>query len=216
MSPSERILAENGKILDRMLTHRFVHDIMSGTLPPEVFRRYLAYEGTFVRTAIGIFAYATARAPGLTEQRWLIGVQAALAGEQTRFFEETWQALAIEQPTGTLPPAVRDFNDGMRRIAETGSFTEIVTAMFAAEWMYWKWCKAAAGTSIADRHVRRWVLMHADEAFGDQARRLGDAIDCHARDGETERLSKLFGKVMELEIAFHHAPYAETGRNRNG
>lgn len=214
MTLSDRILAENAEVLSRMLGHRFVRDIASGTLPAEVFHRYLAYEGAFVRTAIGIFAYATARAPDLEAQRWLIGVQQALAGEQVGYFEETFAALDIAPPQA-LPPEAAAFGKAMGALAETGDFLDIVTAMFAAEWMYWSWCREAARADIADPHARRWVALHADEAFAAQARWLKDAIDRYGAEADAARLSDIFALVTELEIRFHHAPYADEEAKRH-
>ena len=101
------------------------------------------------------------------------------------------------------------FDRGMLEIARQGSFTDIVTAMFAAEWMYWTWCSRAASREIADPHIRRWVDMHADEAFAAQARWLKTMIDRHAGPGDLARLSAIFGRVTELEI---RVPRCAAGR----
>ena len=202
---SDRILEDNARVLGRMLDHPFVLGIKNGTLPAGAYHRYLAYEGAFVDTAISIFAYATAKAPSLEAKRWLICVQHALARDQMPYFEQSFTELGIETDIA-FPQAVRAFDEGMLRIAREGDFTEIVTAMFAAEWMYWTWCSAAASHDINDAHIRRWVDLHADEAFAAQARWLKRAIDRHASPADHDRLSAVFGHVMELEIAFHHAP----------
>ncbi|MEM9250171.1 MAG: TenA family protein [Pseudomonadota bacterium] len=188
-----------------MLAHPFIAQIEDGTLPPPAYHRYLVYEGAFVDTAISIFAYATAKAPDLDAKRWLVGVQKALAGAQMSYFEESFAALDIE--TGIpLPEAVRAFDSGMLEIARDGDFIEIVTAMFAAEWMYSTWCSRAAKRDIADPHIRRWVELHAEDAFAAQALWLKAAIDRYGRDADRGRLSAVFGQVTALEIAFHTAP----------
>jgi thiaminase/transcriptional activator TenA len=99
----------------------------------------------------------------------------------------------------------------MLDLARDGDFLEIVTAMFAAEWMYWTWCSEAATRDIADPHIRRWVDLHADATFADQARWLKAAIDRHGQRGDRARLSAVFARVTELEIAFHDAPLS-TGK----
>ncbi|WGH79605.1 TenA family protein [Jannaschia ovalis] len=204
---SDLILADNVEGLDRMLDHPFVRGIEDGTLPAGAYHRYLVYEGAFVETAIAIFAYATAKAPDLAAKRWLIGVQDALAREQMPYFEEIFAALGVD--TGiSIPDAVRAFDDGMLRIARDGDFAEIVTAMFAAEWMYWTWCSRAASRPIADPHIRRWVELHAGADFEAQARWLKAAIDDRAIPADRARLSAVFGHVTALEIAFHDAPLA--------
>lgn len=202
---SDLILEDNAEVLQRMLDHPFVRGISDGTLPKPAYHRYLIYERDFVETAISIFAYATARAPDLNAKSWLIDVQQSLARDQLPYFDQSFKELAVATDI-PRPPAVDAFDEGMLTIAEQGDFSEIVTAMFAAEWMYWTWCSRAASTNIADPHIRRWVDLHAEPAFEAQAVWLKNAIDRYALPEDRARLSALFGHVTELEIAFHDAP----------
>lgn len=206
MSLSDAILQDNKGILDEMLTHRFVEDVCADRLPREVFHRYLAYEGAFVETAISIFAFAAARAPDMKARRWMVGVLDALANVQIPYFEERYTTLGIV-PAGVCPPEVIAFDQGMLDLAKDGSFLDIVTAMFAAEWMYWTWSKRAIACQISDPDLKAWIALHVDEAFTAQATWLKNAIDRYGRDADAPRLSAIFRSVMEWEIAFHHAPY---------
>lgn len=208
---SDAILDANRDAWDAMQTHRFVRDVEADRLDPEIFRRYLAYEGAFVHTAIAIFAEAVAKAPGIAEQRRLIGVLRALADEQIGYFETTFAALGINPEAIAAHPAVEAFRDGMRKIAAEGSYADIVTAMFCAEWMYWHWCRRAARRPPSDPVLRRWVALHAEDAFAEQAQWLKDQVDAAGPRLSPQRraaLSALFGRVLRMEIDFHSAPYA--------
>ncbi|MGR3625142.1 MAG: TenA family protein [Limimaricola sp.] len=208
MTLSDEILARNRAVLDRMLGHRFVEDICADRLPRAVFHRYLAYEGAFVDTAIPIFAFAVARAPDIAAQRWLIGVLDALANRQVPYFEARFASLGIA-PARELPEGAAAFRDGMLALAERGDFPDIVTAMFAAEWMYWGWSRRAMAAGISDPDLRAWVALHIDEEFAAQATWLKEAIDRYGDQGDLDRLSAIFAQATELEIRFHDAPYAE-------
>lgn len=206
---SDKILSANTPILEQMLKHRFVADIQADALNQEVFHRYLAYEGRFVGTAISIFAYATIGAPDIGAQRWLIGVQDALANKQVPYFEDIFAKRGIA-PETHVPKAVKDFDAGMLNIARTGQFTDILTAMFAAEWMYWTWCRATNSQLITDPDLRAWVDLHTAPDFADQAVWLKNAIDTYGGDSDTDRLCAVFDHVMQLEIDFHTAAYDGT------
>ena len=106
-----------------------------------------------------------------------------------------------------LPRQVRAFDGGMYTLARVGSFVEIVTAMFAAEWMYWTWCNDASRGSISDPDVKAWIDLHAAADFEAQARWLKGAIDTFGDPADAERLSAVFAEVMRLEIEFHSAAY---------
>lgn len=209
---SDRILADNAEVFARMVGHRFVRDIAADRLPPAVFDRYLVIEGAFVETAIAIFALATAKAADIRTRRHLIAVQDALANEQVVYFERVLAARGIDPSrTGPAAPGVAAFRDGMLKIAETGGYAEIATAMFAAEWMYWTWCRDAAARPISDPDLRDWVALHAAAAFEGQARWLKAEVDRAGAGLDAAgcaRLSRLFGEVQRLEIDFHDAAYA--------
>jgi thiaminase/transcriptional activator TenA len=82
--------------------------------------------------------------------------------------------------------------------------------MFAAEWMYWTWSKEAATCRISDPLLKEWVDLHAHEDFAAQALWLRDRLDEAGATldvaGRT-KLSRIFGRVQSLEVAFHDAPY---------
>jgi thiaminase (transcriptional activator TenA) len=208
---SGQMLRENAAVFRQMVSHRFVEDIKRDALPREVFDRYLVYEGAFVDTAVSIFAYAVAKAETMAQKRRLISVLDALANEQIAYFERTFAARGIDPSAfDTGLREVDAFRSGMLQIAREGTFLDVVAAMFAAEWMYWTWSAEAAGGRITDPELREWVDLHAHEEFAAQAQWLKQEIDRAGQildAAERSRLSKVFGEVQRLEIAFHHAPY---------
>ena len=210
-SLSQQILRENRAVFDAMIGHRFVEDIKHDRLPKDVFERYLVYEAAFVDTAISIFAYAVAKAERIEHKRRLIAVLDALANEQITYFEKTFAARDIDPARFDLSlPEVEAFRFGMLEIARDGTFLDIVTAMYAAEWMYWTWSREAASCVISDALLKEWVDLHAHEDFAAQARWLRDRLDeagSMLDATERTRLSRIFGRAQSLEVAFHHAPY---------
>ena len=208
---SERIRATNQDVWDAMQAHRFVAAIEAERLSHDAFKAYLIYECDFVETAMLIFGHMLVKAPGLAERRWLAGVLQALAVEQIGYFERTFATLGITPADRdrALPPAVLAFRDGMLAIARDGDYLDGVTIMLAAEWMYATWCSRAARGPISDPVLRRWVDLHAEPDFLAQAdwlRRQIDAADPALEAG----LSANFRHALDLEIAFHEAPF-QTG-----
>ncbi len=208
---SDQLLAEHQAAWNAMQQHRFVTDIERDQLPGRVFNQYLVFEGDFVATAIGIFALAVSKAPGIRQQRWLVGVLNALVDEQMGYFEQVLARRAINPDDYRRDlPAVSRFRDGMLDAARQGGYADIVTLMFGAEWMYFAWCRRVSEATQTDTDLRHWVDMHAQEAFFAQARWLKEELDtCAAAlpDGERQRLSALYRQVLEWEIDFHSAAY---------
>ena len=212
---SDEILEQARDVWDAMQSHRFVRDIEANQLEPAVFRRYLAYENAFVETAIQIFGYSLVKAPGLEEQRWLIGVLGALAEEQIAYFRQAFATLGMDETEWRdvpLPAAVAAFRDGMLAIAAHGSYVDGIAAMFAAEWMYWTWCTRASSRPITDAVLKQWVDLHVAEAFAAQAQWLRRQVDLAGLEmaaSARARVADIFRRALELEIGFHSAPYQE-------
>ncbi|SMD12076.1 thiaminase (transcriptional activator TenA) [Fulvimarina manganoxydans] len=208
---SDRLVSENQTVWDAMQTHRFVEELASGTMPEQAFHRYLVYEGAFVATAVRIFSLALAKAPTIEDQRWLHGVVGALLTEQLAYFERAYRDLGVDPAAfDRTAPGFTAFDRGMLTIAETGGFSDIVTAMFCAEWMYLNWCRAALARMEGQGFPREWVALHVAPGFEAQAVWLKSRIDALAGEmdqSERQRLTVLFGKVVELEIAFHTAAF---------
>ncbi|WP_130834782.1 TenA family protein [[Erwinia] mediterraneensis] len=211
---SDQLLAQHQDVWQRMQQHRFVQDIGQDRLPDAVFNRYLVFEGNFVATAIAIFALAVSKAPGIRQQRWLIGVLNALVDTQIAWFEEVLARRNInpaDYPDDL--PGVTAFRDGMLKVAQQGSYADIITLMFGAEWMYYHWCKRVSAQPQQDPHIRRWVEMHAEEEFHQQASWLKAELDACALTlsaEEKQALSDLYGTVLQWEIDFHSAAYPES------
>lgn len=210
---TDRLLREHQDVWHIMQQHHFVCDIEQDRVSPQVFNRYLVFEGRFVATAITIFALGVSKAPGITQQRWLIGVLNALVDTQIAWFEEVLvqRNINVSDYPDDLP-GVRRFRDGMLHTAQHDSYAAIITAMFAAEWMYYHWCARVVQASQQDADMRRWIEMHAEDEFFQQASWLKHELDRCAMQVTAEeqtKLSELFGQVLQWEIDFHTAAYAE-------
>ncbi len=104
---SDRLLTQHQALWQAMQQHRFVVDIEHDRLPASVFNRYLVFEGNFVATAIAIFALAVSKAPGIRQQRWLIGVLNALVDTQIAWFEAVLARRGIQPADYPDDPARR-------------------------------------------------------------------------------------------------------------
>ena len=213
MTLSESIRAANLDVWDAMQEHRFVAEIEQDRLPALAFKSYLIYECDFVETAMLIFGHMLIKAPGLAERRWLAGVLQALAVDQIGYFEAAFAAVGVTRADRVrpLPASVFAFRDGMLAIARDGTYLDGVAIMLAAEWMYATWCARAAQRTISDAIVKQWVGLHAEPAFLAQADWLRRQIDA-ADPSEEAALSQRFRRALELEIAFHSAPFEGDAR----
>lgn len=211
---SEWLRACHSRRWTAMVEHPFVADLVAGRMPKEVFVRYLRYEHRFVRAAITIFGYALVKAPTLPDQSHLIDVLHALAHDQDGYFAAAFAELGVERlalSDHELPSAALALSEGMIAIAAHGAFEDVVTGMLAAEWAYHSWCEAASG-KVEEPLAARWIALHVEADFAAQVAWLKQTIDDRGPNLTADRqaqLAAVFGRVLDLEIAFHHAPYAD-------
>lgn len=210
---SMQLREANQAAWDAMIGHRFVTDIKADRLPEAVFRRYLAFEHRFVETAIVIFGYALVKAPGIAEQRPILRILHALGHDQLDYFSRTFATLGMAESEWRdvrLPPAAAGLRDGMIGFAAHGGYEDVLVGMLAAEWMYWSWCTEAAASPSRQPQLRDWVDLHAAPDFAAQAQWLMAEVDrlCpQLPPYRHQRCFEIFGRALELEIAFHDAPY---------
>ena len=203
--------ARHRKSWDAMIDHRFIRDLSANHMSAAVFGRYLRYEHDFVRTAISLFGFALARAQSFSDQVHLIDVLHALAAGQDGFFDKAFRTMKIDVKAlaTDMPSSATGLREGSLAIAEHGSFEEIIAMMLAAEWMYLTWCQAAHA-KIEDPLAAEWVAMHVDPAFTSQVDWLKRTINTRGPaipPDDQENCAAIFGRMLDLEIAFHDAPF---------
>ncbi len=219
---TEWLRERNRAAWDAMVGHRFCRDLAADALPECALVRYLRFEHAFVRAAVRIFAYALAKADDPADQDRLVAVLQGLAGEQDAYFRKTFQALGRDARVlgeDELPAAARGLRGGVLTIAAAEGFAEIPSAMCAAEWMYLTWCEAAEARRPRREAEAEWVALHTAPPFRDQVawlRRRLDELGPTLPPARRERCVSVFGRVLELEIAFHDAPYADLHPSRAG
>ena len=197
----------------RMVGHRITQDMAADTLPPDALRRYLVYEHGFVETAVTIFAYALAKAPGIAEQSALVETLHALVNDQLEYFDRVFRQLGIptaERDSIPVPPAVHAFGDGMMRLAAHGTYEEIIAGMAAAEWMYLTFSRTAHARKPKDPTCAEWIALHVGPQFTSQVEwLLGqlDAVGPELPPRHQGRLADAFHRTLVLEIGFHDAAY---------
>ena len=200
----------------RMVGHRITRDMAADTLPAGALRRYLIYEHGFVETAVTIFAYALAKAPGIAEQSALVETLHALTNDQLEYFERVFGELGIsaaERASTPVPREVHAFGDGMMRLAAHGTYEEIISGMAAAEWMYLTWSRAAHERKPSDPVCAEWIALHVGPQFTAQVDWLLDQLDSVGPalpPLHQGRLAAAFHRTLVLEIGFHDSAYHAT------
>lgn len=211
---SAALVARGEAALARSCRVRFIGEATAGTLADDAFALYLLVEEAFVLTA--------SRAAGFlvsTHSTWAALMPQAttlwnLVTTQREYFaalRERWPAPPgaerVEQQAQALSGYVLD---RMRLDGAPG----VVTAMFAAETLYLRWCTPAAAAE-ADRapDLQAWIDLHTSAAFGAQVAALAAEVDALDEGAVTDAdLDRWFTGMLAAEDVFHDAVYHAGGR----
>jgi thiaminase/transcriptional activator TenA len=203
---------DNHDLLARACTGRFMNDIASGTLELSTFRAYLAIERHFVVESARVLAATALRSPD--EESLIQHVYAAhhLVHDQLRYFAETLQRVGDADPVSRAALATAD---GLARLARevvaSGDYWRPVVLSYATEHLYLTWCDATLPAVDPTTEVGRWVAMHTTSSFRDRVKYLAGEVDRATPDDAASQANRLYRQVIEAEIRFHEAPYADTG-----
>jgi thiaminase len=188
---------------DRMLSHPFLVGTRDGTLPDEVFARWMRQDYLFVEAAIPFMAALLAKAPEKHREP-LSGVIAALQKELA-LFEERARAVGVSLREGAPSFACHAYIQFLMATAYQRSYAEGYTVLYAAEKAYhdsWKVVRAGLrGGSPWMPFVENW----AGEEFAAYVQYLESELDLLAGAvGEEERrhMADLFELTTRYEIAF--------------
>ncbi|GAB6880657.1 TenA family protein [Halorubrum gandharaense] len=198
--------------------HRFTHEFGDGTLDEAVFRRYVVQDYAFVGDLTAAFAAAAADAPTMDARRPYVEFLDTLTAEENDFFERAFDAVGATPADRTDPelaPPTAAFRDLLGRARHEGSYAETLAVLVPAEWVYLEWATREADDRPANARYDEWIELHAIPAFADFVGFLRSELD---RVGPTlserrqERVTELFARTVELEVAFFDAAYDSRGR----
>lgn len=193
---------------DDAVEHRFVRELADGTVPDDVFARYLVADRAFVDTLAGVFGRALAQAPP-DSRAPLADFLGVLTDEEDDYFGRALEALPAPPGDPARHPTTEAFCDHLLAAADEGGYAETLAVLVPAEWCYLDWAEGVAKPP-EPFHLREWVDLHANEAFADFVDWLRGELDRELPTLSSRRADRVrarFERTMRLEVAFFDAAY---------
>ena len=211
MSFANSLQDENQSLWQQMVGHRLVDELGDGTLPAEAFQRYIEQDYLFVMEFARALAVAASKAPELDTAKRLLDFASYVLGGGREFFVGALRQLDLDddQISNLRPaPTCLAFIDHLHGIAQRGTFSELMTAVYCLEATYLAWGKRLVDDGVTAQQplYREWIEIHASDnlaSFVDWLRTLVDA----APQDEHPRLRQVFSDCLALEIRFWDMAY---------
>ena len=211
MGTTEGLRKSVGLLWEKTVTHPFVIELGEGTLPGEKFNLYFQQDHLFLRDWITLMCGGITKAPDFASARPLAAfVHGALQGEEglfQQFFKETGLSQKEVQNLKHLPTAFA-YSGYLRRMANEGTFHEIITTLLGIEWPYLEWAQrlAAAGKHPENRYYQAWIDIHAGKEMEDFVTWMRYVLD-NATVADGGRLREIFLTALRYEYLFWEMAY---------
>lgn len=211
---SQRLRTANDAEWRAAVEHRFVDELLAGTVDDGVLAHYLVQDYQFCDAFTMLLGQATASAPDLAARLPLARQLGFFAADENTYFIDSFDALSVSEDDRVRPDltqATRAFDQVMRDAVESRSYACVLAVLVVAEWLYLDWAtRPDATTPRATRpeHVG-WIDLHRGEAFETWVRWLTGQLDAHEPTDATERarVEELFARAVTCERAFFDAAY---------
>jgi thiaminase/transcriptional activator TenA len=195
--------------------HRFTEELIDGTIPDEVFRRYLVQDFAFVNTLASAIGHGAGQAPTLAAKAELATFLQVVATDETDYFERAFDTLSVSESdrrSPTLRPTTDRFDDLLTRAALEGGYAETLAVIVPAEWIYLTWASRAGEQRPERFYLAEWIDLHTGNGFESTVAFLREELDSIAPTlsrRRRHRVSRLFEQTVALEADFFEMAYEE-------
>lgn len=206
-SLSRRLWIECRDLAQACLDHPFVRRLGDGSLPPQVFARYVAQDTFYLEAFFRAYALAAARSEGRHDvavvfHRLMVGVLDELAMHARSATE-----LGIELHGVEPLPATAAYVDLLMTTARDRGLGEITAVMTPCMSLYAFLGRRLARAQGESHPYREWIDAYSGRPMAELAARLEGLLDELAEDDP--EIHRLYRRAMEAELAFFDAVHRE-------
>ncbi|WP_038364116.1 TenA family protein [Bosea sp. UNC402CLCol] len=206
---SETLRQASEPLWSQATEHRFVRELLSGTISDAVMARYLIQDHRFLDAFLTLLGAAVATTDSFEARLRFGRFIGMVSGEENTYFLRAFQALGVTAAEREQPPdtqATAGFKTIMRDAAATRSYAAALAVLNVAEWLYLDWATKATAPLPRNFVHAEWISLHDNPDFRDFVAFLRAELD---RVGPAEAaLSRdFFLRAVALELAFFDSAY---------
>lgn len=198
----------NKDLVRKCRDHRFVRGIEDGTLPRQVFRRYVAQDAFYLEAFFRAYALAAARCEGrhamaVTFHRLMSGVLQELEMHAT-----SARKLQIDLAEVVPYPSTVAYTEFLFATAWHRGLAETAAAMTPCMRLYAYLGQELAGRRTEQHPYLDWIETYSGGAVEALAVELEGLLDLCADDGPAVR--DAYRYALQCEVDFFSAPFEDT------
>ena len=201
----DNLIKSNKVEWDKMINHKFVKEMVNGTLDKKYFDSYLSIENSFVLDAIGHMAMALYYSDSLISKKIILRILDGLLNNQLNYFNKL---LDDQIKVKIIPKKAMLFKQFMKNCSMKG-YEDIVVSFLAAESLYNNWCSIEKKNSNNNLKVYSdWINLHTDKIFYEQVKFFANESQRLNNDiMPSIKQKEIFKNTLLYEIEFHDSIY---------
>ena len=215
MSTSEDLRSTVSDVWDRVVNHKFVNELGSGTLATAVFNDYFDQDYLFLRDWAILLGMASVKSPDFHSSRQIVGFLHLGLGGEEGLFQRAFRERGLDQ-TSILSmeyfPDTLNYSGYLRTCAYEGSFIDVIVTLLAVEWPYLNWAERLfnAGMNPGNYYYKTWIDIHVSDGMYAFVNWMIETVDNHVfTDVERHRAEQIFANVLRFEEVFFDMCYKD-------
>jgi len=195
----------------RAVGHRFVKELLTGTVPDAAMARYLIQDHRFLDSFLTLLGAALATADTFAAKLRFGRFIGIVSSEENTYFLRAFEALGVTEDRRAADPdtpPTAGFKAIMREAAQTHGYAAALSVLVVTEWLYLDWASRAPKPPPDNFVHAEWIGLHDSpgfRAFVDFLRAELDRVGAV----EPDLCRNFFRRAVALELAFFDAAYAD-------
>ncbi len=210
MTFCDDIEAESAPQREAMMRHPFVLGIGDGTLSNQRFKHFMTQDYLYLVDYARVLAMGTVKAPDLTTMSWFASAVDYILNTEMALHRSYCASIGIssdELEVTVHAPTTYSYTSYLLRVAQIGSFGELIAALVPCIWGYWQVGEmlADAGEPESAPHYAEWIRTYASEeskTVALEARAICDRAAAEAGPTELAAMREAYITCTRYEIAF--------------
>jgi thiaminase/transcriptional activator TenA len=211
---SETLRTENAQTWSQAVEHRFVHELLDGSVPDPVMAGYLTQDYRFFDGFLALVGAAVATADDSEARLRLARFAGDISGDENTYFLRAFDALGVSSSKrDAVPdtPATAAYKNLFKETAATREYAAIIAVLVVAEWLYLDWASRAPEPLPKGFVCAEWITLHDNPGFRELVGFLRSELDRVGPEHD-ETVRGYFQRAVSLELAFFDSAYEPAGQ----
>lgn len=206
---TDELKNENIETWNAAIHHRFVNELVEGTIPDAVLAGYLIQDYRFLDSFLAILGAAVTTADRLDSRLVFSKYIGEVAGDENTYFVDAFKEFNTpESFRNNIPDteSTREFKKMFLDAAHSGHYAAVLAVLNVTEWIYITWASNAEGKRPERKVHYQWIDLHDYAGFHDFVGFLRNELD-RVGPEDSKIAREYFARAVKLERMFFDNSY---------